>query len=61
MKKERINLVPDPVKCSGCGACLAVCPRRAIEMRENQTGCKYPVIDEAACVGCGQCTATCPY
>lgn len=61
MKKERINLVPDPVKCSGCGACLAVCPRRAIEMRENQTGCKYPVIDEAACVGCGQCTAICPY
>ena len=55
MNKERIELVPDAAKCSGCGACMAACPRQAIVMREGQYGCKYPVIDEAACVRCGKC------
>ena len=61
MNKERIELVPDAAKCSGCGACMAACPRQAIVMREGQYGCKYPVIDEAACVRCGKCLQICPY
>lgn len=61
MNKECINLVPDAAKCSGCGACMAVCPRRAIDMREGTHGCKYPVINENACIGCGKCVQTCPY
>lgn len=61
MNKERIELVPDVAKCSGCGACMAACPRQAIVMQEGQYGCKYPVIDEAACVRCGKCLQICPY
>lgn len=60
MNKERIELVPDVAKCSGCGACMAACPRQAIVMREGQYGCKYPVIDGAACVRCGKCLQICP-
>ena len=61
MNKERIELVPDTAKCSGCGACMAACPRQAIAMQEGQYGCMYPVIDEAACIRCGQCLRICPY
>lgn len=61
MNKERIELVPDASKCSGCGACMVICPRRAITMQEGQYGCKYPVIDEAACVQCGKCLQICPW
>lgn len=61
MKTERIELVPDAAKCSGCGACMAACPRQAITMREGRHGCKYPVIDENLCVGCGKCLQVCGY
>jgi len=50
--------------CSGCGACVAVCPADAIIFTDKndrqvpvQTGyCKY----EQDCVSCGACYAVCP-
>ncbi len=61
MEKKPIRLYEDPRQCSGCGACLAVCPKAAIKMVEGTYGCKYPVIDHAACIGCGKCRAVCAY
>lgn len=61
MEKKPICLFEDPRQCSGCGACLAACPRQAIQMIEGSYGCKYPVIDDAACVGCGKCKGVCTY
>lgn len=45
----------DREKCSGCGACAAVCPNGAIHMEEGR-----PILDAEACVFCGKCTRFCP-
>ena len=45
----------DREKCTGCGACAAVCPNGAIHMEERR-----PILDAEACVFCGKCTRFCP-
>ncbi|WP_051199914.1 polysaccharide pyruvyl transferase family protein [Butyrivibrio sp. FCS006] len=50
----------DNSKCSGCGACHDACPVHAIEMHEDKTGYKYPVINPDVCLKCGKCRKTCP-
>lgn len=47
-------------RCTGCGACAAVCPRNAITFRPDAHGFLYPVIDEKLCVNCGICQGKCP-
>lgn len=61
MEKERINLVSDVGRCSGCGACMAVCSKGAITLQEAADGCVYPVIDHANCIRCGKCLRTCDF
>lgn len=46
--------------CTGCAACVNVCPKDAIRMQEDDCGYKYPLIDEAVCIDCGLCERTCP-
>lgn len=46
--------------CSGCAACYAVCPRKAISMQPDEEGFAYPHIDEPLCVHCGLCERACP-
>ena len=46
-------------KCTGCHACVSVCPKQCIHMEENQEGFLYPVIDESKCIDCGLCKRTC--
>lgn len=45
----------DREKCTGCGACAAVCPNGTIHMEEGR-----PILDAEACVFCGKCTRFCP-
>ena len=47
-------------KCSGCGACLNICPMDAISRVENEQGFFYPKVVSDKCVGCGKCTKVCP-
>ena len=56
-----MTLVKDAANCSGCGACMTVCPTQAITMEADQYGCLYPRIDENACVQCGKCMGVCGY
>lgn len=46
--------------CTGCAACMNICPKGAISMQENGEGFLYPVIDENKCIHCGLCYKKCP-
>lgn len=45
--------------CTGCSACMNVCPKKAITMQSNSEGFLEPVIDNEKCVNCGLCKETC--
>ncbi len=56
---EPIISVVDPEACTGCGACIKVCPYGAISIEEPK---KPPVIvNPALCQGCGNCIAQCNF
>lgn len=44
----------DVEKCTGCAACVEVCPVNAIGIKNDKA-----VISEQ-CVGCGACVGQCP-
>lgn len=46
--------------CTGCGACVAICPRKAIKIGEGEEHFYFPQIDENLCVDCGLCLKSCP-
>lgn len=48
-------------ECSGCTACLHVCPKQCISMKQDKEGFLYPVIDESSCIKCGLCEKICPF
>lgn len=47
-------------KCLGCAACVNICPRGAISMKEDSLGVLLPRIDGSKCVACGLCKKVCP-
>lgn len=49
----------DMDKCTGCGACIQICPKQCITWSEKEFGFKYPSIDEEKCIGCGLCEQVC--
>lgn len=59
--KRLPELVPEKNLCCGCGACMAVCPRGAIEMVTDDEGFLFPRVDEIACVGCLMCEGVCAF
>ncbi len=46
-------------KCTGCSACLNICPVNAIKFVENKEGFLYPEIDLDKCIHCNKCRNTC--
>lgn len=51
--------IVEPQKCTGCTACMAICPNRAIQMKEAKDGFIYPVINNN-CIECYKCKEVCP-
>ncbi len=47
-------------KCTGCTACMNICPKNAISMEIDNEGFKHPVINKDKCIDCGLCKKTCP-
>lgn len=46
--------------CSGCCACVNICPKGCITMERDEYGVYLPVIDQKECVNCGACEKVCP-
>ena len=47
--------------CSGCGACINICPRGCIKFIQDNEGFNYPLIDSRECIICHLCENVCPY
>ena len=41
-------------------ASYAICPKSAIEIKEDEEGFEYPHINEEICVRCEMCLKVCP-
>ncbi|MBR3325433.1 MAG: Coenzyme F420 hydrogenase/dehydrogenase, beta subunit C-terminal domain [Clostridia bacterium] len=55
-----MDFVIDESKCTGCTACMNICPKKAILMDTNKEGFKYPVVNNKKCINCGLCKKICP-
>lgn len=53
IKNEQLN-------CTGCGACVQMCPHSCITMEYDDEGFLYPSVNTKTCVGCGICVRYCP-
>ena len=47
--------------CSGCGACVNICPTKAISYSKDKYGFIIPLVDESKCISCGKCINICPF
>ena len=55
--KGTIAIVED--KCTGCSVCSYICPTKAISMKMNTEGFKYPIVDNDKCIKCSKCVSNC--
>lgn len=47
-------------QCCGCRACEQRCPQKCIEMKTDEEGFLYPVINLERCIHCNMCGKVCP-
>lgn len=55
-----IITIKEKKDCTGCYACVSVCPAKCIEMVIDSEGFCYPEIDAGQCTNCRRCEKTCP-
>lgn len=58
---EEIILFNDKKECCACGACVNICPKKAISLKPDECGFLYPEIDRELCVKCGACKKACAF
>ena len=47
--------------CCGCELCAQVCPQSLIQMKADELGFLYPIIeDDTNCINCKKCIKSCP-
>ena len=59
-KENNISLIGIKNNCTGCRLCEKVCPKKAIDFKEDNEGFVKPFIDKDKCVNCGLCIKKCP-
>lgn len=60
MEEITIEVVVRDDMCCGCAACVAVCPKGAVEMGLDAYGYAVPAVDNGSCVMCELCLRACP-
>ncbi len=56
---KRLPLLASRYHCTGCGACVSVCPVQALTMKADHEGFLYPKLDSTKCVACHRCEKAC--
>ncbi len=60
VESSKHSKLKDDYSCTGCGACVAACPKNAIKFVSHPTyDYLIPKIDEAECIECGLCEKIC--
>ena len=49
-----------PLYCTGCSACVSVCPKKCISMKNAGDGVPFPKIENEKCILCNRCEKVCP-
>ena len=52
--------VCNSLNCTGCGACINICPQKCLEFYQSDEGFYYPSVNTIECIDCGLCKKTCP-
>ena len=59
MKGNTMRVITDKNKCTGCMACVNICPKHCIHAKSDDEGFIYPDIDKSECIECGLCKNLC--
>ncbi len=60
MMNRKEQTLCDKERCTGCGACMNICPNGAISMKKDLYGFEHPFVDRVKCDNCLLCVKTCP-
>lgn len=58
--KKHVNTFLLEEDCTGCGACVSICPVNVINFSQDQYGAYKAKVDERKCISCGKCKEICP-
>lgn len=62
-KNNHLNTVAtkgNGIKCTGCSACINICPVNALELKPDNLGYYVPSLIAEKCINCGKCIKICP-
>lgn len=57
---KSVKTTVDVNMCTGCTACMSVCPEECIIMKSDEEGFKHPKVSKSDCSNCGMCSRACP-
>ena len=57
---EILDFLKDKSDCCGCSSCVQACPKKCLEMLEDEEGFLYPHKNVPKCIDCGLCKKVCP-
>lgn len=60
MLYQEYKLVCCENECTGCGACIQICPKQCITYQANNHETLYAVINKKMCIDCNLCQFVCP-